>query len=558
MEKAQKRVLILIDDVDRLEKTEIHALFRLVKLTADFRYTSYLLAFDKNIVAASLQERYSSFAENAGEAFIEKIIQIPLHLPAVEKQVLREFCFEGVDEALNIAGITLSEPQVQDFIRNFSLAFDSCLTTPRKARLYGNSLMFSLPILKGEVNPVDLMLLEGIRIFCPPLYEVLRVNKVLFAGVLNISVYSDNNDKKEHIKTLVNKALDEGKNINKDGFIELLKNMFPTLKGVYGNTVFGSDWQKKWNNGQRICSENYYSRYFTYSIPNGDIPDQDIPVLIENIRAWGQCMDIETNPLNEYVNSNVLETLIRKLRHKSGELNEPVSAALAMAISQKSDEIPNPDVLYSWTTPFSQAAMLISDIVQNVPKSHRVNLVKSCISTAPLMEFKIGILKWLKQEDEAKPEVDTFSEASIDDIGKHLAEVISQNIAAQADITLTAPKSIPLVFFTLHKYGKEGFVHDVASKLISENPESLIRILDSYVPLAWKIGASTSHKSDFEREQYKNLTSVLDATVITDAIGKYFPTALEIPEEYPYYDGNDNDYLVLKQFVWLDRKVVSE
>ncbi|CAA0202805.1 KAP P-loop domain-containing protein [Acinetobacter baumannii] len=39
LEKAQKRVLILIDDVDRLEKTEIHALFRLVKLTGDFKHT---------------------------------------------------------------------------------------------------------------------------------------------------------------------------------------------------------------------------------------------------------------------------------------------------------------------------------------------------------------------------------------------------------------------------------------------------------------------------------------------------------------------------------------
>ena len=69
LESAKKRVLILIDDVDRLEKTEIHALFRLVKLTADFKYTSYILAFDKDVVAASLQDRYSSAAENSGEAF---------------------------------------------------------------------------------------------------------------------------------------------------------------------------------------------------------------------------------------------------------------------------------------------------------------------------------------------------------------------------------------------------------------------------------------------------------------------------------------------------------
>jgi predicted KAP-like P-loop ATPase len=54
LEAAKKRVLIVIDDVDRLENTEIQALFKLIKLTADFRYTTYILAFDKDIVATSL------------------------------------------------------------------------------------------------------------------------------------------------------------------------------------------------------------------------------------------------------------------------------------------------------------------------------------------------------------------------------------------------------------------------------------------------------------------------------------------------------------------------
>lgn len=227
LETAKKRILILIDDIDRLEKTEIHALFRLVKLTANFKYTSYILAFDKDVVAASLQDRYSSSAENAGEAFLEKIIQVPLHLPAVEKRVLREFCFQGVNEALEIAGIQLTEQQVQEFVRDFSGAFDDCLTTARKAKLYGNILMFSLPILQGEVNPVDLMLVEGIRVFCPSLYEVLRTNKPLFSGTFRDNQYSNNDSEKKLIRTLIDDALSSGRNIDKEGFIALLKNMFP-------------------------------------------------------------------------------------------------------------------------------------------------------------------------------------------------------------------------------------------------------------------------------------------------------------------------------------------
>jgi predicted KAP-like P-loop ATPase len=119
LEKAQKRVLILIDDVDRLDKAEIQLLFKIVKLIADFKYTAYILAFDKDIVASSLQERYTGANHNTGEAFLEKIIQIPLHLPVVSKEVLQQICYDDINNALAVAGIELTEHQVQDFFLLF-------------------------------------------------------------------------------------------------------------------------------------------------------------------------------------------------------------------------------------------------------------------------------------------------------------------------------------------------------------------------------------------------------------------------------------------------------
>lgn len=560
LESAQRRVLILIDDVDRLEKTEIHALFRLVKLTADFKYTSYILAFDKDVVAASLQDRYSSTSENAGEAFLEKIIQVPLHLPTVEKQVLREFCFQGVDEAIDIAEVTLSQQQVQEFVRDFSSAFDDCLTTPRKAKLYGNTLMFSLPILQGEVNPVDLMLLEGIRVFCPSLYEVLRVNKDLFTGTFRDSQYSNNDSEKEHIRNLIDDALSVGKNINKSGFVELLKNMFPKLQSVYGNMSFGSDWYEKWNNGQRICSDNYYSRYFTYAIPRGDISDKSIQDLSDNCEAWDKDFRLESNPLNEVLSPSSAETLIKKLRHKSNEINPDASFALAVAVAQKSDEVPNPEVLYSWTTPFSQAAMLISDLIQNTQKSDRADLAKRCIDVASTLEFKLEIFRWLKREDENKPEKDAFSEASIDEIGKHLGKIIADKLDETEDITKLTPKSIPTIFYTLNQFVKNDYVNDYVASLVLKDSESLVRILDSYVPTEWAMESGVSHKSDFERDQYNSLTSELDASIVLSSIEENFPQVMNVSNDFPrlYDDDAEKGLLFLEQFVWLHQYVLRE
>lgn len=562
LESAKKRILILIDDVDRLEKTEIHTLFKLVRLIADFRYTVYILAFDKDVVATSLQDRYSSADENSGEAFLEKIIQIPLHLPAVEKEVLREFCFQGVEEAISIAGITLSEQQVQEFARNFSTAFDDCLTTPRKAKLYSNILMFSLPILKGEVNPVDLMLLEGIRVFCPSLYEILRRNKALFAGTFRDNYHSNNDSEKEHIRQVINDAVGKCNCADKLGFINLLKNVFPKLQAVYGNTIYRADWHKEWDNGQRICSENYYSRYFTYAIPRGDVPDRVIQEVFNRSEQWSQFLDLESNPLNDVLNPTSAETLIKKLRRQVGEIRADVSRPMAIAISQNSDIIPNPEILYSFTTPFSQAAMLVGELIQNLQKSDRLDLVKFCIDSASSLEFKLEIFRWLRREDENKPEKDAFSEACIEEIGKHLGLLIANLLEDNEDITQLFPKSIPTVFAILNTYLRNGCVNDYVTNLISKDPEGLVRILNAYVPKAWGMESGISHKSDFERHQYNNLTSELDASIVLSSIQNHFPQVMEmdVSKDFPKVHDDDGDkrFLFLQQFVWVHQHVLHE
>lgn len=558
LETAKRRVLILIDDVDRLENSEIHALFKLVKLTADFKYTSYILAFDKDVVAASLQERYSSTKNNAGEDFLEKIIQVPLHLPSVEQPILREFCFKGVDEALSISGIELSQQQVQEFVRDFSGAFDDCLTTPRKAKLYGNTLLFSLPILKGEVNPVDLMLIEGIRIFFPSLYGVIRKNKSQFSGIFSERNHSDSAPEKEHIKSLIDTALLNTEDVDKKGVIRLLKNMFPKLDSVYGNTTYGSDWYKEWDKGQRICSETYFSRYFTYSIPKNDIADGLITSLISECPKWVADPETEENPLSNILTSSNAELLIKKLRRISDEITPHESIALAVAISSKSDSYPNPDALFSHMNPLVQAAMLVSSLIQNNETSTRKTIVESCIKITPCLEFKLEIFSWLKREEEDKPEKDAFSKSEINDIGIFLGNELLKFIEQDIDITSKYPNYVGTILYTLSTYIGREYSNAYMKNQFKSDPNSLIRFLGAIVPTSWGMENGVSSKSDFEREQYNSLINYLDIEVVLDAIGVLVDEALVIPEDYPNDYENKDEYILIRQLLWLHQFVQKE
>jgi predicted KAP-like P-loop ATPase len=132
--KANKRIVILVDDIDRLDRHETHTLFRLIKACADFPNICYVLAFDDTAVAQALGERYGGGDERAGRAFLEKIIQVPLKLPVAAKEDLRALCFDQVNRALDAAGIELPREQAGEFVAGFDQGVAVRLTTPPRGQ----------------------------------------------------------------------------------------------------------------------------------------------------------------------------------------------------------------------------------------------------------------------------------------------------------------------------------------------------------------------------------------------------------------------------------------
>ncbi|SJM73134.1 KAP family P-loop NTPase fold protein [Psychrobacter piechaudii] len=553
LEDNKKRVLILIDDVDRLDKSEIHALFRLVKLTADFKYTSYVLAFDKHIIASSLQDRYSTADTSSGEAFLEKIIQIPLNLPLVEQETLRQFCFDGINEALKIAETNLDQEEVRRFVQAYNSAFDNYLDTPRKAKLYGNILMFSLPILKGEVNTVDLMLIEGIRVFYPELYKVIRNNKSSFTGSFSSSYPKSNELEKEQTKNLIAGALGEVESSKKNGLIDLLNDLFPKLQSVYGNMGFGADYYQIWNKEQRICSSNYFSRYFTYSVSKNDIPDLEIKEILEKLTHWDCSYD--SNSLTGILKNRKPDTLITKLRSKYDDIQVQTAKNLAIALCQVSAQFTKLEGAM-WNDAFTQSAMLLSDLFQVVKKDGRVAVIKQSLDAITDLEYKIEVFRWLRHEKADNPVDNSLTSEQMDEIGKFLAEQIVAVIESLD--TNCIEVSFANFLWIIEKYYNSSYIESFLSNRINDR-YFILRLLKDFTPTWTAMESGKSGKGDFAQEQYSSLTKYIDASVINDAINHVFADELVIPDNYPTKDDNSNDdpLVYVKQFKWLYRNELS-
>lgn len=555
LESNKKRVLILIDDVDRLDKSEIHALFRLVKLTADFKYTSYVLAFDKHIVASSLQDRYSNADTSSGEAFLEKIIQIPLNLPLVEQETLRQFCFDGINEALRIAEINLGQEEVRRFIQAYNSAFDNHLDTPRKAKLYGNILMFSLPILKGEVNTVDLMLVEGLRVFYPELYKCIRNNKSIFTGSYSSNYPKSNELEKEQTKNLIEYSLNNIESYKKDGLIKLLKDLFPKLQSVYGNMSFSSDYYKIWNKEQKICSSNYFSRYFTYSVSRNDIPDLEIKKILEKIAHWNYSYDL--NPLKEILKNRKPDSLITKLRNKHDEIDEQTAKNLAIALFQVSDNFAKIEGAM-WNDDFTRSAMLLSDLFQIFEKDSRVAVIKQSLDATLNLEYKIEVFRWLRHEGADNPVDNCLTHQQMKEIGEFLAqqiiEVIENTTTNQIEV------SFAQFLWIIDKYHNSGYVSGFLSERITDRI-FILRLLEDFTPTWTAMESGVSGKGDFSQEQYSTLTNYVDASIIGNAINRIFQNEFDIPNHYPTKDRKknaDDPLIYVKQFMWLYQNELSK
>ena len=89
------RILVIIDDLDRLDPKDALEVLRLVKGVANFPAVSYLLAYDRKSLASAISR--SELIED-GDAYLEKIVQFSFNVPPLEPFQLRSWLKHELNE----------------------------------------------------------------------------------------------------------------------------------------------------------------------------------------------------------------------------------------------------------------------------------------------------------------------------------------------------------------------------------------------------------------------------------------------------------------------------
>jgi len=140
------RVLVFVDDLDRLQPIRAVELLEVLKIFLDCENCVFVLALDYNVVISGIKQKYDAdIAENKGKSFFDKIIQVPFKMPVAEYKT-HDFIKETFQK---MAGFTCTESDTTDLD---ALIKHSIGYNPRSMKRLFNSFALLLKVKHGELE----------------------------------------------------------------------------------------------------------------------------------------------------------------------------------------------------------------------------------------------------------------------------------------------------------------------------------------------------------------------------------------------------------------------
>ena len=251
-------IVVVIDDIDRLTTPEIREIFRLVRLTASFPNLIYVLAFDRVRVEAALDEDGVP-----GRAYLEKIVQLGFDLPSIPRTLLRE---EILSEINRVVGDV--DDDRFDHSRWPDIYFEVIEPLVANLRDVSRLTLSARPViadLGAQVEVVDLLAMESIRVLRPELFEALRR---LRHDLTAVASRGFGQSKDSGAQTRMDELLQLA-GIDEDIVRSLITRVFPAAEQYTGNRHWGPDWLGAWRKAHRMAHEDFLSLYLDRVAPTG-------------------------------------------------------------------------------------------------------------------------------------------------------------------------------------------------------------------------------------------------------------------------------------------------
>lgn len=273
LNKSATRIIVFIDDLDRLMDDEVTDVMRAVKAVGDLPYMTYVLLYDRDSVTRSLDKS----CHGKGDEYLEKIVQVPIGLPEPVKEVVLD---RLKDELHNIVGeqdTPRSYGGSSDSSSRMRTIYESCVipfvNNMRDVNRLINEFSLRYQVLKDDVETEDLLGITSLEVFNPDLHEWIMAskNQLCNPGYLEqfghdlYNSMESNNELEEYMG-----SMPSSNTRVRERNLQAVESLFPRVGyavekvGVAEDRLFSRLW------GYRsIFKAEHFDAYFRLSIGNG-------------------------------------------------------------------------------------------------------------------------------------------------------------------------------------------------------------------------------------------------------------------------------------------------
>ena len=259
--------------------------------------------------------------------------------------------------------------------------------------------------------------------------------------------------------------------------------------------------------------------------------------------------------IQRLINERSADLLIVKLKIKAGNLISETSRKLAIAIAKVGDNFPKSENELFYMTAFSQAGILVGQLINNIPKGNvrfetaKVILVEGSVS------FASEYFRWIYTNKEKKEQDRIFTVEEENELGRIITERIK--LFSQGEpIYKKSPGNALSLLNIWSTYGSREEVNQYLAKTLDEKPENALDLLKCYQP-TW-FGADGTHKGGLEQRHYDSIKEDVDPDVIYNALYNINGLDLESLKHQETIDQTLYNENVAYQFTKIHNSVINK
>jgi hypothetical protein len=350
------RVAVLLDDMDRMQKLELDALFKVIRGVPEFPQLTYVCAFQWDALIELLRKDAGENGRETARKFLEKFFPDEIPLPHIEDTLLATEFERRFYSICDQNGLLMDADERKKFQDDFRTLWEiyikGFITNLRRLKLFVNRINRAVAVIGHEA------LLELIRMINPVVYEEIYRNARYFIFATWrfttwLQIVSPDEKEAREKRDAYFKALFRDLPQPPEGILlSLLRELFPSVRAYLSGRdtlLRAGENSEEAERQRRIFHPDFFPRYFIRHVPQELFGEKEMSSFISSINGRSDVTiaidlfkrkytDLEDLPMKRW-------DFVRRVRTVLERFDRTATRAAALAVGSLSESFESDEVV---------------------------------------------------------------------------------------------------------------------------------------------------------------------------------------------------------------------